>query len=163
MMRTKGIVLSLVVMFFSISLAMAASQDKQDIIDTAIGAGSFKTLASALAAADLVTTLKGDGPFTVFAPFNSAFAALDNETVSALIEGLQDGTIDAIASDHAPHEADSKNVEFEIVFKCFLGKSSSLYSIMFGAILSSKWRRLRYSYFKAYSTSILLRSNSSIK
>ena len=53
----------------------AAAQTK-DIVDTAVAAGSFKTLAKALAAADLVTTLKGAGPFTVFAPTDEAFAKL---------------------------------------------------------------------------------------
>jgi uncharacterized surface protein with fasciclin (FAS1) repeats len=47
-----------------------------DIIDTAVAAGSFKTLAAAVAAADLVSTLKGKGPFTVFAPTDEAFAKL---------------------------------------------------------------------------------------
>jgi uncharacterized surface protein with fasciclin (FAS1) repeats len=61
----------------------AHAMAKQDIVDTAVAAGSFKTLAAALTAADLVTTLKGKGPFTVFAPTDEAFAklpagALDN-------------------------------------------------------------------------------------
>lgn len=47
-----------------------------DIVDTAVGAGSFKTLAAALTAAGLVPTLKGPGPFTVFAPTDEAFAKL---------------------------------------------------------------------------------------
>lgn len=53
----------------------AAAQSK-DIADTAVAAGSFKTLAKALAAADLVKRLKGEGPFTVFAPTDEAFAKL---------------------------------------------------------------------------------------
>jgi hypothetical protein len=47
---------------------LAGAEDKKDIVDTAVGAGSFKTLVAALKAADLVETLKGEGPFTVFAP-----------------------------------------------------------------------------------------------
>jgi len=47
---------------------------KQDIVDTAVAAGSFKTLAAALEAAGLIDTLKSDGPFTVFAPTDEAFA-----------------------------------------------------------------------------------------
>jgi transforming growth factor-beta-induced protein len=57
-----------------------------DIVDTAVGAGQFKTLAAALQAADLVKTLKGQGPFTVFAPTDDAFAKLPAETVSNLLK-----------------------------------------------------------------------------
>ena len=61
----------------------ARAQQTRDIVDTAVAAGSFTTLAKALTAADLVATLKGPGPFTVFAPTDEAFAklpagALDN-------------------------------------------------------------------------------------
>ena len=64
----------------SFSLNMA------DIVDTAVGAGSFKTLAAALGAANLVSTLKGPGPFTVFAPTDEAFAKLPAGTVDALLQ-----------------------------------------------------------------------------
>jgi len=60
-----------------------------DIIDTAIAAGSFKTLASALTAADLVDTLKGHGPFTVFAPSDDAFAKLPAGTVESLLKDAE--------------------------------------------------------------------------
>ncbi len=56
-----------------------------DIVDTAVAAGSFKTLAAALGAAGLVETLKGDGPFTVFAPTDDAFAALPAGLVEKLL------------------------------------------------------------------------------
>lgn len=59
---------------------------KQDIIDTAVGAGSFKTLAAALGAAGLVDALKGEGPFTVFAPSDEAFAKLPKGTVETLLK-----------------------------------------------------------------------------
>lgn len=59
-----------------------------DIIDTAVAAGSFNTLAAAVTAADLVTTLKGEGPFTVFAPTDEAFAKLPAGTVEALLADL---------------------------------------------------------------------------
>ncbi len=58
----------------------------RDVVDTAVAAGSFKTLAAALQAADLVTTLKGTGPFTVFAPTDEAFAALPAGTVENLLK-----------------------------------------------------------------------------
>lgn len=56
-----------------------------DIVDTAVAAGQFNTLAAALDAADLVGTLKGDGPFTVFAPTDEAFAKLPEGTVESLL------------------------------------------------------------------------------
>ena len=65
--------------------APAAAQEK-DIVDTAVAAGSFKTLAAALTAADLVGTLKGAGPFTVFAPTDEAFAKLPAGTVETLLK-----------------------------------------------------------------------------
>jgi uncharacterized surface protein with fasciclin (FAS1) repeats len=61
-------------------------EEMKDIVDTAVGAGSFKTLAAALGAADLVDTLKGDGPFTVFAPTDDAFAKLPEGTVDDLLK-----------------------------------------------------------------------------
>ena len=57
-----------------------------DIVDTAVSAGQFNTLVAAVEAADLVTTLKSDGPFTVFAPTDEAFAALPEGTVENLLK-----------------------------------------------------------------------------
>ena len=61
-------------------------QKAQDIVDTAVGAGSFKTLAAALKAAGLVETLKGKGPYTVFAPTDEAFGKLPKGTVEELLK-----------------------------------------------------------------------------
>ncbi|MEM7278306.1 MAG: fasciclin domain-containing protein [Pseudomonadota bacterium] len=61
------------------------NHQKADIVDVAIEAGQFNTLAAALKAADLVDTLKGDGPFTVFAPTDAAFAKLPEGTVESLL------------------------------------------------------------------------------
>ncbi len=60
----------------------------KDIVDTAVAAGSFKTLAAAVTAAGLVPTLKGAGPFTVFAPTDDAFAKLPKGTVEALLADI---------------------------------------------------------------------------
>ncbi len=60
----------------------------KDIVDTAVAAGSFKTLAAAVTAAGLVPTLKGAGPFTVFAPTDDAFAKLPAGTVEALLTDI---------------------------------------------------------------------------
>lgn len=64
----------------------AAHSDAKDIVDTAIAAGSFKTLVAAVQAAGLVDTLKGAGPFTVFAPTDEAFAKLPEGTVANLLK-----------------------------------------------------------------------------
>ena len=79
--------------FAVVALAFAAptsasDEHEQDIVDTAVAAGSFTTLAAALEAADLVDTLKGDGPFTVFAPTDEAFAKLPAGTVDALLQDI---------------------------------------------------------------------------
>ena len=66
--------------------AKPVSAQSKDIVDTAVAAGSFKTLAAALTAADLVSTLKGAGPFTVFAPTDEAFAKLPAGTVETLLK-----------------------------------------------------------------------------
>ncbi len=62
------------------------SNDMHDIVDTAVAAGTFKTLVAAVTAAGLVDTLKGDGPFTVFAPSDNAFAKLPAGTVEGLVK-----------------------------------------------------------------------------
>ena len=74
------------VSLFAMPLAVTAAGTKMDIVDTAVSAGTFNTLAAALDAADLVETLKGDGPFTVFAPTDEAFAALPAGTVENLLK-----------------------------------------------------------------------------
>jgi uncharacterized surface protein with fasciclin (FAS1) repeats len=68
----------------ALSFAALGAQAK-DIVDTAVGAGNFKTLATALQAAGLVDTLKGPGPFTVFAPTDAAFAKVPKATLDALL------------------------------------------------------------------------------
>lgn len=72
--------------FVSPATAAEKKAPKKDIVDTAVAAGSFKTLAAALGAANLVETLKGKGPFTVFAPTDEAFAKLPPGTVEDLLK-----------------------------------------------------------------------------
>ena len=69
----------------AIALAAASAQAK-DIVDTAVAAGNFKTLVTALKAAGLVDTLKGKGPFTVFAPTDEAFAKVPKADLDALLK-----------------------------------------------------------------------------
>jgi len=81
--------------------SLVQAQDKaKDIVDTAVGAGSFKTLAAALKAADLVDTLKGKGPFTVFAPTDEAFAKLPKETLESLLKPENKKKLAAILTYH---------------------------------------------------------------
>jgi transforming growth factor-beta-induced protein len=72
----------------------------KNIVDTAIGAGSFKTLAAALTAAGLVDTLKGPGPFTVFAPTDAAFAKLPAGTIDSLLKPENKATLTGILTYH---------------------------------------------------------------
>ena len=80
----KKIVLSLT-MIMSLIFAQNLSAQKT-IVDVAVGNEDFSTLVTALKAADLVSALQGDGPFTVFAPTNAAFAKLDAKTLGSLLE-----------------------------------------------------------------------------
>ncbi|HEV2399522.1 MAG TPA: fasciclin domain-containing protein [Candidatus Sulfotelmatobacter sp.] len=83
----KRTVLALTAFLVALSVvAMAGSTGKKDIVDTAVAAGDFKTLATALQTAGLVDTLKGPGPFTVFAPTDEAFAKLPPGTVEDLLK-----------------------------------------------------------------------------
>ena len=88
-----------------IGLALASSTAfsadvNQDIVDTAVSAGQFKTLAAALGAAGLVETLKGAGPFTVFAPTDDAFAKLPAGTVEELLKPENKSKLTAILTYH---------------------------------------------------------------
>jgi uncharacterized surface protein with fasciclin (FAS1) repeats len=84
----------------ALSPATTVRADTKDIVDTAVGAGSFKTLAKALAAADLVDTLKGEGPFTVFAPTDDAFAKLPAGTLESLLKPENKARLQRILTYH---------------------------------------------------------------
>ena len=78
--------IGIIVMTMAMAGPSAQSMASKDIVDTAVANGSFKTLATALEAAGLVDTLKGKGPFTVFAPTDAAFAKLPAGTVETLLK-----------------------------------------------------------------------------
>ncbi len=80
--------------------APSFAADSKDIVDTAVGAGSFNTLVAAVKAADLVETLKGKGPFTVFAPTDEAFAKLPKGTVEDLLKPENKKKLQAILTYH---------------------------------------------------------------
>ena len=77
---------TLAAVLIGLTTSLPAWAADKDIVDTAVGAGEFKTLAAALQAAGLVSTLKGKGPFTVFAPTDAAFAKLPAGTVENLLK-----------------------------------------------------------------------------
>ena len=80
--------------------AAPPAEAKPDIVDTAVAAGSFTTLVAAVQAAGLVDTLKGEGPFTVFAPTDEAFAALPEGTVEDLLKPENKDQLTAILTYH---------------------------------------------------------------
>jgi len=80
--------------------SVSAEAGKKDIVDTAVAAGSFKTLTAALQAAGLVETLKGKGPFTVFAPTDAAFAKLPAGTIDDLLKPENKAKLVAILTYH---------------------------------------------------------------
>jgi len=89
LLRTIAIAMVLIhTTAFANQAGVRSPGQSQDIVDTAVAAGQFKTLAAALGAAGLVDTLKGPGPFTVFAPTDAAFAKLPAGTVEALLKDI---------------------------------------------------------------------------
>ena len=82
------------------ALPTVSNAASADIVDTAVSAGSFNTLVAAVQAAGLVETLKGDGPFTVFAPTDEAFAALPAGTVENLLKPENRDQLVAILTYH---------------------------------------------------------------
>ena len=82
----SALTISFFLIVMTVMQAAGSKQTEKDIVDTAVEAGSFSTLVAAVKAANLVDTLKGEGPFTVFAPTDAAFAKLPEGTVEALLK-----------------------------------------------------------------------------
>ncbi len=94
-----------------VASSSAAIADEKDIVDTAVGAGSFKTLVAAVKAAELVDVLKSKGPFTVFAPTDEAFAKLPKGTIEMLLKPENKGKLIQILTYHVvPGRVDASNV-----------------------------------------------------
>jgi uncharacterized surface protein with fasciclin (FAS1) repeats len=98
----------------------------KDIVDTAVSAGSFKTLAAALEAAGLVETLKGKGPFTVFAPTDEAFAKLPEGTLKSLLKPENKQKLTSILTYHVV----AGNVKAADVIKLSSAKTLNGQSVM---------------------------------
>jgi transforming growth factor-beta-induced protein len=96
----KRIAIAVIALTLVTSSAFAGGAPKKDIVATAVAAGSFGTLAAALEAADLVSTLQGPGPFTVFAPTDAAFAKLPAGTVENLLKPENKDKLRAILTYH---------------------------------------------------------------
>jgi uncharacterized surface protein with fasciclin (FAS1) repeats len=99
-MKIKILAVSMLLVFMSTTALIASSHSKKDIVDTAVSAGSFKTLVAAVTAADLAETLKGEGPFTVFAPTDDAFAKLPAGTVEDLLKPENKDKLKSILTYH---------------------------------------------------------------
>jgi uncharacterized surface protein with fasciclin (FAS1) repeats len=95
----KLVAVALTVLGLAVGSSGAYAADK-DIVDTAVAAGQFKTLAAALGAAGLIDTLKGPGPFTVFAPTDAAFAKLPAGTLENLLKPENKAKLEAILTYH---------------------------------------------------------------
>ena len=92
--------IAIVMVFPANARVVGDSVKSNDLIDTAVAAGQFKTLAAALQAADLIDALKADGPFTVFAPTDEAFAKLPAGTVETLLKPENKDKLKAILLYH---------------------------------------------------------------
>ena len=104
-----------------------ADASPKDIVDTAVAAGQFKTLATALTAAGLIDTLKGAGPFTVFAPTDEAFAKLPQGTVASLLKPENKEKLTAILTYHVVAGKDlAKDVMGLSTVKTVNGKEVSI-------------------------------------
>ena len=100
-MLKKIVQVGLLAALVTVSGARAGAQaPAKDIVDTAVAAGSFTTLARALQAAGLVETLKGSGPFTVFAPTDAAFAKLPAGTLEELLKPENKAALTRILTSH---------------------------------------------------------------
>ena len=114
-----------IISFLSFAGISKADGHKPDIVETAVAAGSFNTLVKAVTAAELVQTLKGKGPFTVFAPSDEAFSTLDSDLLADLLKPENKNTLTGI-----------------LTFHVLSGKvmSTSVASIWSVARLQPKWR-----------------------
>jgi uncharacterized surface protein with fasciclin (FAS1) repeats len=91
---------SLSMLAFAVLISPASAREEKDIVDTAVGADNFKTLVAAVKAAGLVETLKGEGPFTVLAPTDEAFAKLPEGTLETLLKPENKDKLVAILKFH---------------------------------------------------------------
>ena len=106
--------------------AASHAKKKMDIVDTAVKAGKFGTLVTAVKAAGLVETLKGDGPFTVFAPTDAAFAALPEGVLDTLLKPENKAALTKVLTYHV--------VPGKVMSKDIAGKQMDAKTVQGGAI-----------------------------
>ena len=130
-MRYRRLSTSLVSAAFALVLAACAGHSQQasqsDIVDTAVSAGQFNTLVAAVQAADLVDTLKGPGPFTVFAPTDEAFAKLPAGTVDTLLQPENKDQLVAVLTYHV--------VPGRVMARDVIGKRTRAATVQGGEVL----------------------------
>ena len=111
MMGLKIVLLPLLAVLVIGTASLTLAQDMKDIVDTAVAAGSFDKLVTAVKAAGLVETLKGKGPFTVFAPTDEAFAKLPGGTLDNLLKPENKAKLVALLTYHVvPKKLTAKKV-----------------------------------------------------
>jgi len=100
MKKSYILIVTLITLAFAANASASSHKKHMDIVDTAVSAGSFGTLVAAVKAAGLVDTLKGEGPFTVFAPTDDAFAKLPEGTLQDLLKPENKEKLKAILTYH---------------------------------------------------------------
>ncbi len=138
-----GLVVATALMSASLSAARAESKD---IVDVAAGAGSFNTLVTAVKAAGLVDTLKGEGPFTVFAPTDEAFAKLPKGTVENLLKPENKAELVKILTYHV--------VPAKIMADDIAGKKTSVKSVEGGELMVDATMGVKINDAKAVTADI---------
>ncbi|MEY4242976.1 MAG: hypothetical protein RLZZ245_561 [Verrucomicrobiota bacterium] len=118
----------------SLTAGSLSAAEKKDIVDTAVAAGSFKTLAAALQAAGLVETMKGEGPFTVFAPTDEAFAKLPAGTVETLLKPENKDKLVDILTYHVVAGAVPAEAALKLTEASALNKKKLTLSVKEGAL-----------------------------
>jgi uncharacterized surface protein with fasciclin (FAS1) repeats len=116
MFKKLSIIGSVCIALATTNLTAGNTTASKDIVDTAVKAGAFKTLVAAVKAAGLVETLKGKGPFTVFAPTDAAFAKLPEGTIASLLKPENKGKLAKILTYHVvPGKVMAKDVKTSMV------------------------------------------------
>lgn len=120
--------------FVLMGVQSVKAQKSKSIVDIAVSVDDFSTLVTALKAADLVTALQGDGPFTVFAPLNSGFAKIDSKTLNSL---LQPENKSALAGILTYHVVAGKVTASDVAAALKKGKGSASLTTLNGARLTA--------------------------
>lgn len=124
----------LFVILIAVTTSMSAFSQKKDVVDIAIGSADHTTLVAAVKAADLVATLKGTGPFTVFAPTNDAFDTLPERTVETLLKPENKAQLSKILTYHVV----SGNIDAAGVLAAIKnGKGSAVLKTVSGGMLTA--------------------------